>query len=210
MSVVREEFRLPWKSGESGNRDFRGSASRPGGRLAISWRRPFLRRRWLFRKERAAKIGVRNSGFLAGRPSPRFCQRSAETPADFGPAPADLGSLPIVLGKSWIDLRGGTPVGFRDIGIDSRGGGSGITVRSRIPRSCCRQHWSGFRPRTGFLLGVVAGQPGPTSRSDPSPISADFGATAPLRKSRNPDIWSSGYRGRPAGDGLGIQAPPAD
>ena len=37
----------------------------------------------------------------AGRPSPRFCQRSARTSADFGPAPADLGRLPIVLGESW-------------------------------------------------------------------------------------------------------------
>ena len=37
----------------------------------------------------------------AGRPSPRFCHRSARTSADFGPAPADLGRLPIVLGESW-------------------------------------------------------------------------------------------------------------
>ena len=106
------------------------------------------------------------------------------------------------LGASPDSPRGIREFGFRDIGITvriSRGGGSGITVRSRVPRSCCRQLRVGFRPNTDMKPGVKAGRP----RSDVSerPL-LDIGrpridlricdSLYRVRKSRHLDLGISG------------------
>ena len=103
-----------------------------------------------FCENRGLKLGVLGGPAIA-RDSPAVCPNVGR----FRGGPGRLGASP----DSSREIR---EFGFRDIGITvriSRGGGSGITVRSRVPRSCCRQLRVGFRPKAGLKPGVKAGRP---------------------------------------------------